>query len=225
MNDRDLCERIKQYGIKAKLKAECGGITCDLDRCPHCRGRPGRFKRHGVRKRLFLVFAEDVIQRVWSYLSRWKCPLCKRTFTLYPAFALPFKRYVLAFIQARCAAYVADEARTYREGVEQGGVALCHEDADSGAQLWPSTLWRWVSALGHFAQTVRQALNLIKQKDPATGVFRALGGLRIREGKFRSQARKRVLRRCYELVTADRAYARLFTVSVFPGLATACGFR
>ena len=59
---------------------------------------------------------------------------------LYPLFALPFKRYVLAFIQARCAAYVEDEARTYREGVKEGGAAICHEDAESRTVLWPSTL-------------------------------------------------------------------------------------
>jgi len=86
-------------------------------------------------------------------------------------------------------------------------------------------LWRWVNRLGRFPVTVRQALNLIKQKDPSTDLFRALGRLRIRAGKFRSEARKLLLQRCRELVTADREYARLFSVSVFPELATRCGFR
>ena len=221
MNGRDLVESIKVYGERAKGKT----ITCELDTCPRCEGRPVCFKRHGVRHRLFLVFADEVVRRVFSYLTRWKCPLCKRTFTLYPTFALAFKHYVLAFIQARCAAYVADEARTYREGVHEGGSAICHEDAESGTVLWPSTLWRWVDRLGRFSVTVRQALNLIKQKDPSTDVFRALGRLRIRAGKFRSEARKVILQHCRELVTADRVYARLFTVSVFPDLATRCGFR
>jgi len=224
MNGRDLCERIKHYGVKAKLKAECGGIACGLDRCPHCRGRPGRFEKHGVRSRLFLVLVEAVIERVRSYLTRWKCPLCGRTFTLYPDFALPFKRYVLPFIRERCAAYVDDTARTYREGVEREGVALSYWDADSGMALWPSTLWRWVGALGRFPVTVREALSLIKQKDPATGLFRVLGRMPIRAAKFRSARRKNVLRRCRELVTMDRDYARLFSVSVFPDLATRCGW-
>ncbi|MDP7638362.1 MAG: hypothetical protein QGG73_01395, partial [Candidatus Hydrogenedentes bacterium] len=135
MNGRDLYERIKQYGLKAILKAECGGIACDLDRCPHCRGHPGRFMKHGVRSRLFLVLVEAVILRVWSHLTRWKCPLCRRSFTLYPDFALPFKRHVLTFILERCAAYVEDRARTYREGIEEEGVALCYWDADSGTAL------------------------------------------------------------------------------------------
>jgi len=91
--------------------------------------------------------------------------------------------------------------------------------------LRPSTLWRWVDRLGRFPVTVRQALNLIKQKDPSTDIFRAWGRLRIRADKFRGEARKLVLQRCRELVTADREYARLFLASVFPDLATRCGFR
>jgi hypothetical protein len=220
MNGRELIEVIITYGDRAIGKE----ISCDLDACPRCGARHGRFKRHGVRKRLFLVFADWVVRRVWSHLTRWKCPLCKRTFTLYPDFALPFKRYVLAFIQERCAAYVEDGARTYREGIQEGGVAISYEDADSGTALWPSTLWRWVSTLGGFPETARQALLLIKQKDPSTGVFRALGGFHIRAGKYRSEGRKIVLQRCRGLVIADRAYARLFPASIFPGLATSCGF-
>ena len=221
MNGRDPLDVIRKYGHAAKH----GGVSCELDGCPRCQGRPVRFKRHGVRPRVFLVFVEEVIRRVWSYLTRWKCPLCNRTFTVYPDFALPFKRYVLPFIVARCAAYVEDAVRTYREGVQEKGEPISHEDADKGAQLWPSTLWRWVDRLGRFPVTVRQALNLIKQKDPSTAIFRALGCLRIGEGKFRSQARKVLLHRCRELVTADREYARLFGVSIFPELATGSGFR
>jgi hypothetical protein len=150
--------------------------------------------------------------------------LCQRTFTLYPGFALPFKRYVLPFILARCTAYVEDTAHTYREGVKEAGSPISHEDANRGAELRPSTLWRWAGRLGRFPVTVRQALNLIKQKDPSTDVFRVLGGQRIRPGKFRGEARKHVLERCRALVTVNQVYARVFSASVFPELATRCGF-
>ena len=221
MDGRDLVELIKAYGERAKGET----ISCELDTCPCCQGRPVRFQRHGVRFRLFLVFAAEVVRQVWSYLTRWKCPLCKRTFTLYSDFALPFKRYALPFIQERCAAYVEDTVHTYREGVKEAGEPISHEDADGGAELCPSTLWRWVDRLGRFPVTVRQALNLIKQKDPSTDIFRVWGHLRISTGKFHSEARKHILQRCRELVTADQEYARLFSASVFPDLATRCGFR
>ncbi len=220
MTGWDLIKAIKGHGMRATGKK----ISCVLDTCPCCQGRPAGFKRHGLRKRLFLVFADWVIRRVWSYLTRWKCPLCKRTFTLYPDFALPFKRYVLAFIWERCAAYVEDAARTYREGLKKGGVAISYEDAASGTVLWPSTLWRWVNTLGDLPVTVREALNLVKQKDPSTGVFGRLWRIGIRTGKFRSAGRGILLRRCRELVTVDRVYVRLFWASVFPDLATRCGW-
>ena len=65
MNDRDPLDDIKRYGLHAKR----GWISCELDRCPCCHGRPVCFKRHGVRPRLFLVFVEEVIRRVRSFSS------------------------------------------------------------------------------------------------------------------------------------------------------------
>jgi hypothetical protein len=161
---------------------------------------------------------------VASYVTRWKCPLCGRTFTLYPPFALPFKRYVLGFIQARCARYVEDSARSYRSGVQEEGMPISYADADSGMELQPSTLWRWVSSLGSMPATACAALDVIKQKDPGTGIFRTLGTLRVAARKYRSEGRRRVLMGCLELVSIDRVYAALFEVSVFPELATAHGW-
>ena len=79
--------------------------------------------------------------------------------------------------------------------------------------------------MGQFSATLRQALNLIKQKDPATSVFRELGRLQIPTSKFRSEGRKTLLKRCRELVTLERVYGRLFSVSIFPELAMVCGWR
>jgi len=120
---------------------------------------------------------------------------------------------------------VEDRVGTYREGVEEGGMPICHEDKDGGTVLWPSTLWRWMDTLGRFPLTVGQALNLIKQKDPSTGVFRVLACLRIRGDKYRSEARKALLQRCRALTLADGVYRNLFSASLFPDLATRCGWR
>jgi len=223
MNGRDLIEVITKHGASASEKGE-KGVSCTLAICPHCHGRPDSFSRHGARRRLFFVFA-FVVLRVRSNLTRWKCPLCGRTCTQYPDFALPFKRYTTGFIASRCAGYVGDDARTYAEGVEEGEMPICHEDPDDGGKLWPSTLWRWVATLGGLPETVGHALELIKQKDPSSALFRALGARLIRAGKFRSEARKGVLQRCLELLLAAPVYARLFEVSLFPDLATGVGWR
>jgi len=182
MNGRVLMERIIAYGQRAINKQ----LACPLAVCPCCGGWPARFGRHGVRKRQFLVFVQEVIEEVDSYLTRWKCPLCRRTFTQYPWWAIPNKRYVLPFIEERCEAYVEDTARTYAAGVRtEEGLPFSHADAEAGRELAASTLWHWHTTLGGMSDAMRGALELIKQQDPSTGVFRELGLLQIRAAKYR----------------------------------------
>jgi len=69
-------------------------IPFDLKTCPICKEAPDYFKPHDCRKRVFLVIVEWVVQKIESVLGRWKCPLCNHTFTYYPNFAIPYKRYV-----------------------------------------------------------------------------------------------------------------------------------
>jgi hypothetical protein len=177
-----------------------------------------------VRPRIILLVVLSTVERVQTYLTRWKCPSCGVTFTLYPDWALAHKRYEASFILERCKAYVSEDACSYRTGITDDDLPIFHEDADVCAQLSPSTLWRWVSTLGGLAQTTHQALHLIKQKAPDSGLFRALGTLRIGAHKYRSDARRQTLDRCLSLLLISQVYARLFGVSFFPELATATGF-
>jgi hypothetical protein len=82
-----------------------------------------------------------------------------------------------------------------------------------------------VSTLGGFPETVRRALDLIKQKDSSSALFRCLGGRQFRGEKFRSQARKGVLQRCRELLLVEPVYAESFDVRIFPDLATGAGWK
>jgi hypothetical protein len=75
------------------------------------------------------------------------------------------------------------------------------------------------------SEAVRGALELIKQKDPSTGLFRELGQLAIRAGKYRSAARKKVLHRCRERLLVARAYRALFEADHFPVFETDFAFR
>jgi len=120
---------------------------------------------------------------------------------------------------------VKDAECSYRTGIMDEGLPIFHKDADVCAQLSPSTLWRWVSTLGGLARTTHQALHLIKQKAPDSGLFRALGTLRIGAPKYRSDARRQTLERCLSLLLISQVYARLFGGSLFPELATGSGFR
>ena len=218
-------------------------VRPQLGQCPrcHCPVEAGVFFRcHEIRRRTFVVVVRDLVYTILSLITRWKCAQCQRTFTWYPAFAMPHKRYVLPVIMDRSRAYVETDEQSYRRGVQDGGQPVFHGQpeheqirADSSeedktkegtAALAHTTLYRWISTLGALRHTLRRAWSLIEQKHPATGVFRDVAGFRVAEGKFRSQARRRVLHAYRSLCVTEAAYGDLFGVSIFPNLATACGW-
>lgn len=224
MCDSDLKHEIEDYGAKVK-NAE---VACDLRDCPLCCAEKVRFWRNGFRVRLFLVIVEHLVERVDSCLSCWKCSVCGRGLTLYPDFALPYKHYVGSVIVEHSRAYVEEESRGYRRCVREGKLCNCYpetSDDKPAAELAHTTLYRWVTTLGGLSMLLRKALDLIRHKDPARGVARDLGRLRIASGKFKSRSRRSVLKGCAELLVTDRAYRLLFDVSALPDLATACGWR
>jgi hypothetical protein len=199
------------------------------------------FRRHETRPRTFLVVVRDLVYTILSVITRWKCRECQRTFTWYPAFAVPHKRYVLPVILERCRAYAERDEQSYRKGVQERGRPVFHEQpqgeqitADSTEEekaservpaLAHTTLYRWVSTLGAWAHVLRRAWNLIQQRRPWAGVFREVAGFRVASGKFRSRARRRVLHACRSLCVTEAVYGEAFGVSMFPHLATACGWR
>jgi hypothetical protein len=209
-------------------------VRPQLSQCPRCGWRadgPALFRCHERRARTFLVVVADLVYRVLCVITRWRCGHCKGTFTWYPPFAVPHKRYVLAELLGRCRAYVEQDEQSYRKGVQEGGRPVFHEQpraeqitaesteeekaSERVAVLAPTTLYRWVSALGAGGRLGRRALDLIRQKDPQTGVFRELGGLRIAAKKSRDGARRGVLRRCWRLCVAEAAFVATFGVSIF----------
>ena len=215
-----------------------------LSQCPRCGCRAqtrALFWCHESRGRTFLVVVRGLVYRVLSVITRWKCGRCRRTFTWYPAFALPHKRYVLAVMLERCQACVEGGERSYREGVREGGRPVFHEQpqgqqitaesteeekADERVRaLAHTTLYRWVGTLGAWRHMLRRAWALIKQRRPGAPVFRDVAGFRVAPGKFRSRARRGVLHACRSLCVTEAVYAEIFRVSIFPNLATACGWR
>ncbi len=76
-------------------------------------------------------------------VSRWKCQLYKRTFTVYPEFALPYKRYLLPDIIELAAKYLEDDRQTYHRNVLRNNVEIYHkasEGSESESQLAHTTL-------------------------------------------------------------------------------------
>jgi len=208
---------------------ERGEVPCDRARCPRCEVYPGSFKYHARRQRQFLVIIGRLVREVISALTRWKCPCCGQTFTLYPSFALPHKQYVRQDIARLAQAYVGDDKLSYRKATQVKGMAVCygsqrHDDQQVDDRvLGPSTLHRWVGWLGSLKQTLQQAWRLIRSKSPTCDLFRKAVG--VPGWKYRCEARRDLLQRCCRLLKTNRVYQDLFDLSIFTELATVYHWR
>lgn len=183
--------------------------TSRPDKCPRCGALPATFSKNGSRERVFLVASEGGILRTSARLNRWKCKACRASFTEYPAFALPFKRYTRNDIIALCETYLAHEWTTYRDTVCDNGMPLFYPEKEPDPSWWkqadedevdPDTcapalshtaLYRWLTTLANPGF-------LDMQHEPSSGAARAPG--RVSPNKFRSEERRQALERCAELL-------------------------
>lgn len=185
--------------------------------CLRCKSIHRDFTLHERRHRLFYVITDLLVRTVESFLGRWKCSLCKATFTSYPEYALPHKRYVKDHCLSLCQAYVKNDTATYRSVSSAIGYTTQTQEIDD-RMLAGSTVWRWLSFFGSLKNTLRNAFDLIRQADPNSPVFRQLSPIYPR--KYKSFKRKIVLELSNRLLTAEQAYHQLFAHSFFPDLAT-----
>lgn len=185
--------------------------------CPKCKHSHSDFKLHERRNRVFYVIIDFLVNTVESFLGRWKCSLCKATFTYYPEYALPYKRYVMDHCRSFSKAYVENDTANYQDASSAIGYTTQRQQADD-RMLAKSTVWRWLSSFGSLTITTRNAFNRIRQSDPNSTVFRQISP--ICPGKYRSKERKSVLERALLLFTAEAEYHRIFGRSFFPDLAT-----
>lgn len=199
-----------------------GNIRPPQGSCPRCFELPDTYKLHECRKRSFRFTIGCFVRIVLSLLIRWKCPICGHTFTEYPAFALPYKRYVLMDIERLSADYLENE-KSYQQTVSYEDGAIGYEQKDGnidGRQLSPSTLWRWLGFLGSMNNTLTGALNLIRQKSPDSSIFRQL--LPLSRGKYRTQNRKIILQNAWKLLQANQIFQHLFADKIFPRYEIGC---
>ena len=221
-----LLEEIEAY-TRAVLQ---GKLACGIDDCPRCSARPGCFTRHALRPRVFLAVVGGWVRRMASFVTRYRCPVCGATFTDYPAFARPRRRYVTATILDRAGRYLHEDAATYRDVVAtEGGRPTFYgapaEMAAAGAEpaiddraLAPSTVWRWMAWLAALERWVGAAKRLIREAS-SRPFHRAWA---VAPRKARTPDRKRLLDRAGELVHVEALFRAVFPrSSIFTGLATA----
>lgn len=211
--------------IHAHTQAVANGtILCSVVTCLLCGRRPESFRLHDRRKRTFLVIIDRLVHEILSLLPRWKCPLCERTFTTYPDFALPCKRYVRKEVLRFSAEYIEEDRTSYRRAVTEEGLAVFYHGGENGAfddrQFAHTTLYRWFPFLGSLKRTARDALRLIREKTPGSDIFRKI--LPVPPWKYRSEERRRVLFHSRRLLQIEEEFRALFAGSLFPRFATAC---
>jgi hypothetical protein len=200
--------------------------ACPFTDCPVCHQRPAGFSRHDVRRRSLLCVIEGIVSKLVTFLVRWLCPLCSRTFTVYPRFMLRYKRYVADTVLDKSTTYVGDHAASYRGTIKEGPLPIAYDatagSPDDGRQLAHSTLHRWLTTLGGLRETLRNAFAALKAACPGTNVFRVVPVIAPR--KYRSQPRRLRLQTAATLLRVDREFTAAFTASVFPRFATRCGW-
>ena len=118
-----------------------------------------------------MVISDRSVETIACTLVRWRCPVCRRTFTEYPFFATPHKRYLRPQMMSRALQYVEDDAVSYRKGVLQSFLPIFHPEAptlpsdtepDFAVERGPpimahSSLYHWVSTLGRVGADMRSA--------------------------------------------------------------------
>lgn len=212
-------EVIENYSKKART----GPISPTLRKCPVCETSSEEFKRHDARKRQFYIPVKQIIQIVYCYLVRWRCPGCKKRILQYPDFALPYKRYTLQTTLEYSAEYVENDAASYESVLRQHPVGYQEYPGDE-RQLDRSTVRRWVGTFGQLKNLSQTAHQLILQADPASLISRHLGTLTVPARKYATNARKNLLIQCRKLLHLEEAYKKCFSTSLFPNLATAVSF-
>lgn len=185
--------------------------------CPKCKSSHSDFTLHERRHRLFYVIIDSLVHTIESFLGRWKCPLCKATFTSYPEYALPYKRYVRDFCVSLGKAYLENDTATYRSVSSSIGYTTQTQKTDN-RMLAGTTVWRWLSFFGSLKNTLCNAFEIIRQSAPNSTVFRKMSP--IHPKKYQSKKRKIVLERAFQLFTAEAEFQGILGHSFFPDLAT-----
>jgi hypothetical protein len=191
-------EQIKQHEQRVTGSVSRRYASC----CPRC-GEKERFHRHEIRRRNFYCVSQDhqpVAVRSW--LVRWRCGNCDVRFTDYPAFALPYKRFVKPLVFELAADFCSHDTSSYR-GVSDGKASH-------------SSLWRWLSWLDGLWEQGCKAVRFILAVEPNSIIHRT--GCDVAPQKYRSTGRRSTLSSALQTLTRIGTYDRLVQEFASPSL-------
>lgn len=188
--------------------------------CPRCFKKPKTFKLHECRRRSFRYIVGNFVKVIMTLLPRWKCSTCGKTFTIYPSFALPHKRYVLDDIKRLSKKYLENEQQTYCMAVTHGGSPIGYEEDDKNVDhfLAPSTPWRWIRWLGNIRSFEIQFPSSRDRKDQQNSIFYETPP--IASKKYRNSRRLMIIQRVSAVLHAGQEFNQPIPRKFFPHLAT-----
>lgn len=159
--------------------------------CQRCQQKPEAFKLHESRKRQFRMIVENIVKVTVSFLLRWKCIDCGATFTEYPSFALPYKRFVLTDINRLSHKYLSIDTLSYRGVVKENGVDIAYLDSHDLCKQFVShsSVWRFMTYLADRWQTTIHN-HILEKTVHAVPPF-----------KYRSKERRTLLYKAFKVIT------------------------
>ncbi len=213
-------ENIKAY----QEKLEKNKIKPDnLSPCSQCHVESTFFKEHAYRERKFLVIVDMLVETVLSALIRFRCPGCGKTFTYYPDFALPYKRYTRQTVTHFSRSYVQNPDATYQKATMVDGSLPGYPDSEQ--TLAPSTIHRFITNLSRLTTSAQKALELVLQEHPASAICRNIANLAVPRQKYKTKTRKGNLLQCLKFFDIEALFQHTFNTSIFTKLAISCEFR
>ncbi len=190
------------------------GNFCSPDiACRCCDQKPKFFKLHESRKRQLRLIVEDVVKVTISFLLRWRCLFCGTTFTQYPPFVIPHKRFVLTDIKNLGERYLINDDLSYRDVVKHDGADIGYPEPNGLCDQFisHSTIWRFMGYLADMEQ-------LNTNRFPVSGrKLETKPTPSITPVKFRSDHRKFLLNRALNMITL---ISRQAIQKIFPSFET-----
>jgi len=182
--------------------------------CPCCFSEQAIFKQHDCRTRELRYIMTFWVKTFLLTLFRWKCSVCKETFTVYPKFLLPYKRFITPSMLLLCQHYINMGEATYRDIAHPEKSHYAYE-SNSSRELSHVSIWNWFKGLLPVVKNAHELMLLLFRAKPDNSLHRDV--IPINPHKYQSEKRKICLEQV-ELVlrVAENLKRSNINVSNFP---------
>lgn len=179
--------------------------------CRGCHQKTEPYKLHESRKRQFRIVVKDIVRVTLSFLLRWKCLVCGRTFTVYPPFAVPYKQFIPNDILNFGERYLKNDDLSYRDIVKYNGAGIGYPGVNQLCDQFisHSSVWRF---MGYLPGMYKPNIDCLRIPDRGIAT-------EISPSKYRSYQRKILLHNAFETIMLFNRYLKKKN---FPDFETHC---